>query len=450
MYDVLENLVEKKINCLDKGFVILVDCMPRLVPEKTADYAICQMARVSYGEGTKKISEDRSLIRYLMRHAHSSPYESVNFKFYMKLPIFVARQIVRTRTACLASDVEIYTNAKKIKVADFYKKWQKTYNHTKLSKIKVLMLTETNNTFSYTNINDIWENGEKEVLEVELYNNYKIKMTKNHLCYTEKGWLTLEQAVNPQIRANNVVTWKENHPGFAVIENNKVKFYKIKTIKYTGFEKVYDLEVVGPYHNFVANGFVVHNSINEISARYSILKEEFHYPDKENIKHQSKTNKQGGEDIVEDTVADTFLANLHETCDENYDIYQKFLTEDVSREQARMILPLNIFTEWFWCINLHNLFHFLALRCDSHAQFETRVYAEAMLSLIKPIVPFAVEAWEDYHDHRSAIKLTRLEIEAIQSSLAGKTVKMIECDNKREQAEWVEKAKKIGLIVDNF
>ena len=100
-------------------------------------------------------------------------------------------------------------------------------------------------------------------------------------------------------------------------------------------------------------------------------------------------------------------------------------------------------------IDVKNLLHFLALRCDSHAQYETRVFADAILDLIKPIIPITVEAWDDYHDYRGAVKLTRLEIESIKSMLEGKMVAPLNSDNKREQLEWIEKAAKLGLCVSN-
>lgn len=290
MYDVLENLPTREIKCLDLGFVELVDVMPRLVPEaqKTADYAIVQAARVSYGDGTKSVNEDRGLIRYLMRHVHTTPFEMIEFKFHCKMPIFVARQWIRHRTA----------------------------------------------------------------------------------------------------------------------------------------------------------------NVNEYSGRYSIMKDEFYRPDVDNVRKQSKTNKQGGDSLIEQTTAQDFLALLDKTCIETYQIYEKYINEGVTREQARMILPLNLYTEWYWKIDLHNLFHFLGLRCDTHAQWEIRVFAEAMLSLIQPIVPVAVEAWNDYHDHRQAMKLTRLEMDAIRRTFAGQKVQPLDSDNKREQTEWIDKAARMGLIVE--
>lgn len=290
-HDVLENVSERKIDCLDHGHVRLVDSMPRLVPEdqKTADYAIVQSARVSYGDGTKSVNEDRGLIRYLMRHTHTTPFEMIEFKFHCKMPIFIARQWIRHRTA----------------------------------------------------------------------------------------------------------------------------------------------------------------NVNEYSGRYSVMKDEFYTPDEDKVMYQSKENKQGGDSIVDSYVAKSFVESINDHNTSSYDLYQNALDSGISREQARTVLPLNLYTEWYWKIDLHNLFHFLSLRCDSHAQWEIRVFADAMLSLIKPIVPLAVEAWEDYHNHRGGKKLTRLEIESIKKSLNGSKVFPLNSDNKREQLEWIEKANALGLKVDD-
>jgi thymidylate synthase (FAD) len=289
MYDVLQNLTENYIHCLDKGFVGLIDVMPRLVPEdqKTADFAIVQMARVSFGSGTKTVNEDRGLIRYLMRHTHTTPFEGVEFKFHCKMPIFVARQWIRHRTA----------------------------------------------------------------------------------------------------------------------------------------------------------------NVNEVSGRYSVLKDEFYIPQQEEVRQQSKTNKQGSEVPVDEGTAGDFLGFLNGVCVRSYEKYTQFIEAGIGKEQARMCLPLNLYTEWYWKIDLHNLFHFLGLRCDSHAQKEIRVFADAMLALITPIVPVAVEAWNDYHPYRGAVKLSRLEIEAIKNSLKGSLVKALDSDNKREQAEWAEKVKLFNFYV---
>jgi len=201
---------------------------------------------------------------------------------------------------------------------------------------------------------------------------------------------------------------------------------------------------------FVARQWIRHRTanVNEISGRYSVLKDDFYFPEVDNLRKQSKTNKQGGDENIDVETAKDFLAYLDEACICSYQTYEKYLEEGISREQARMILPVNLYTEWYWKIDLHNLFHFLGLRCDKHAQWEIRVFAEGMLHLIEPVVPWAVEAWNDYHDHRGAIKVTRLEIEAIRKAMGGLKVGRLDSENKREQAEWVDKAARLGLQVD--
>jgi thymidylate synthase (FAD) len=292
MHDVLTNVSEKTIKCLDKGHVTILDVMPRLVPDdrKTADYAIVQAARVSYGDGTKTVNEDRGLIRYLLRHKHTTPFEMIEFKFSVKLPIFIARQMVRHRTA----------------------------------------------------------------------------------------------------------------------------------------------------------------NLNEYSGRYSMMKDEFYKPEIENVRQQSSVNKQGGSGSINETDASGFIEKIDFICNQSYEEYEKAIQNGVAREQARMLLPVNLYTEWYWKVDLHNLLHFLALRCDAHAQWEIRVFANAMLELIKPIVPWAVEAWEDYHEHRGAIRLTKLEVDAMVSSLGGISVNSLKTDNKREQEEWKTKAAMLGLSVGNI
>lgn len=292
-YDIMQNLKQKTISCLDHGHVTLVDVMPRLSPDghTTADYAIVQSARVSYGDGTKTLNEDRGLIRYLMRHSHTTPFEMCEFKFHCKMPIFIARQWIRHRTA----------------------------------------------------------------------------------------------------------------------------------------------------------------NVNEYSGRYSILKDEFFIPD--SARQQSLHNKQGGEQKLDNATSQQFSEYLSSFCQTAYSHYEDLLNRGVSRELARISLPINLYTEWYWKIDLHNLFHFLSLRCDGHAQYEIRVFADAMLDLIRPIVPIAVEAWEDYSDHRGGIKLTKLEVESIRLHMQKlkevdptlvKTCS-INSENKRECQEWAEKAVRLGF-----
>lgn len=275
--DVMHGDLRWEIPVHDHGFVALVDAMPRLVPEgQTADSAIVQAARVSYGDGTKKVNEDRGLIRYLLRHRHTTPFEMVEFKFHVAMPIFIARQWIRHRTA----------------------------------------------------------------------------------------------------------------------------------------------------------------NVNEYSARYSIVQDRFYRPSIENVRKQSTTNRQGGDEPIEVGTAEDFL-KLLEDSEALYERYLGLTEQGVAREIARAALPVSVYTEWYWKCDLHNILHFLSLRMDPHAQIEIQDYATAMYDLIRGIVPVTCEAFEDYKT--GAMQLTRLEIESIRSG------KPLESENKRERAEWDEKRKRLGL-----
>lgn len=277
MRDVMDGCGRWEIKVHDYGLVALLDVMPRLAPAgKTADFAIVQAARVSYGAGTKQVNEDRGLIRYLARHRHSTPFEMVEFKFHHVMPIFVARQWIRHRTA----------------------------------------------------------------------------------------------------------------------------------------------------------------NVNEYSARYSVVRDRFYHPDAANIRQQSASNRQGGEESIDALTAQQFLDHL-DAVERQYQEYEKHIAAGVSRELARIALPVSVYTEWYWKCDLHNIFRFLSLRMDEHAQREIRDYANAMFALVQPIVPIAAEAFADYD--LGGMHLSRLEIDAMRSG------EPIATANKREMAEWEEKRKKLGL-----
>ncbi|MEL6648314.1 MAG: FAD-dependent thymidylate synthase [Pseudomonadota bacterium] len=242
---------------LDHGFVRVVDYMGD-------DSAICQAARVSYGKGTKSVQNDEGLIRYLMRHWHSTPFEMCEIKLHVKLPVFVARQWIRHRTA----------------------------------------------------------------------------------------------------------------------------------------------------------------NVNEYSARYSILDREFYIPAPEHIAAQSVVNNQGrGEALTGDEAA-RVLEILKADSARSYDHYEEMINQDgqqgLARELARMNLPANIYTQWYWKVDLHNLLHFLRLRADAHAQYEIRVYAEAMCEIVADWVPFAYAAFADYRLGGASMSATALE--CVRRMLKGEDV----------------------------
>jgi thymidylate synthase (FAD) len=237
---------------LSHGFVALVDYMGD-------DAAIVQAARVSYGRGTKTVRDDRGLIRYLMRHRHTTPFEMVELKFLVRLPIFVARQFIRHRTG----------------------------------------------------------------------------------------------------------------------------------------------------------------SFNEASARYSIVPDEYELLPPEAIRRQSTRNRQGrGEALPPETVTQ-FRDDLDRVSREAYAAYEKALAAGVAREVARLILPVSYYTQWYWKTNLWNLFHFLSLRLDLHAQEEIRGYAAEIARLGRLVAPIAFEAFEEFEVR--GLVLTQRERTAVRALLDGKS-----------------------------
>ena len=249
----MTQIPEDAIKCLDKGFVRLVDSMG-------GDDAIVQAARVSYGQGTSKVSQDRGLIRYLMRHRHTTPFEMVEFKFHCKMPIFVARQWVRHRTA----------------------------------------------------------------------------------------------------------------------------------------------------------------NINEYSLRYSEARDEFYYPDPEHIQFQSAFNKQGRMGEVPEDLKQKVQNYFKEISEKSFGIYLELNEAGVARELARAILPVNLYTEWYWKNDLHNLLHFIGLRSDSHAQYEIRVFSDAMADSVKAVAPFAWEAYQDYVV--KGMRFSRIEQSLLEKQLPSRVV----------------------------
>jgi thymidylate synthase (FAD) len=237
---------------LTHGFVALVDYMGN-------DAAIVQAARVSYGQGTKTVRDDRGLIRYLMRHRHTTPFEMVEYKFLVRLPIFVARQWIRHRAS----------------------------------------------------------------------------------------------------------------------------------------------------------------STNEFSARYSIMSDEYEVPPADEVRHQSTRNRQGRGEPLPPEIVDRFRSDLDEVSKQAYAAYTRALEGGVARETARLVLPVAYYTQWYWKINLHNLFHFLSLRLDPHAQEEIRLYAAELARLAQLVAPVAFEAFEEFQIE--GLSLGRREQQAIRALLEGKT-----------------------------
>ncbi len=702
---------------LSHGFVALVDYMGN-------DAAIVQAARVSYGQGTRSVRDDRGLIRYLMRHRHTTPFEMVEYKFLVRLPIFVARQWIRHRTACLAEGTQVIFDlpggtsrggrrAYALRIEDVWRKFQPTRNKAvrhqrnpffrreRVQGMLLRQLDEETRQFHHTRVVDVTRNGLKPVFRMTLDDGKWIECTADHRFLFEDGWSSLaaktglrevsgravwsdadyqvcvngtelvrpamyqdrawlereyvlaQRSVRDLAEACGVIPetithwirrfelpgqaskihhfsvgnaysslrgptkgirlhramrgdgtepyvskeWLEsqwvghglsagqiaklcgaslstirkwlriheltNHPGHdsngcfrpghapwnrgatyrlgprpmspvrlatirAARAGSSSNFWKggtsteregiarwttqiarsihernhwtcqlchrqrstlhahhivpvwadigrardasnlttlcdechrevhqdeaayvellggppvaapwvrkprvawnrltvgrmarIEKFEFVGDRMTYDLEVEGPSHNFVANGIVTHNSVNEYSARYSIVPDEYEIPPESEVRHQSSRNRQGrGEPLAHDVV-EQFRTDLERIAKDSYAAYSRALEAGVARETARLVLPVAYYTQWYWKCNLWNLFHFLSLRLDPHAQEEIRLYAAEMAKIARLVAPIAYEAFEEFT--LSALTLSRQEQVAVHALLDGKT-----------------------------
>jgi thymidylate synthase (FAD) len=173
---------------------------------------------------------------------------------------------------------------------------------------------------------------------------------------------------------------------------------------------------------FVARQWVRHRTanINEYSLRYSEARDEFYFPDPEHIQFQSALNKQGRSGEVPLELKQKVLDYFKEISERSFTMYQELNEEGIARELARSLLPVNIYTEWYWKNDLHNLLHFIGLRSDSHAQYEIRVYSDAMAVSVKAVAPFAWEAYQDYVVH--GMRFSRIEQNLLEKQLPPRVV----------------------------
>lgn len=193
---------------------------------------------------------------------------------------------------------------------------------------------------------------------------------------------------------------------------------KIEDISFVGEEMTYDLAVSGPYHNFVANGFIVHNSINMFSQRYSVVPNEFYVPEAENLNLQSHKNHQSrSEEVLDTSKADSVIEGMRAFFHEANTLYDSYIAQDMAKELSRIVLPQAVYTQFVWKMDLRNLLHFLHLRLAEEAQYETRRYAEAMYRLIQPRFPITCKVWEETVRH--AVSLTADEVVHVRSIMEG-------------------------------
>ena len=422
---------------LDHGFVALVDYMG-------TDDSVERAARVSYGYGTRRVSATRGLIRYLRRHLHTTPSEMVEFKFHCAMPMFVARQWIRHRTACLAEGTEAYFDLPgaearggrklyKLPIEEIWERFQPTRNKARpdqqrnpfsrrdrVQQIKLRQVDEDTLALQHTRIVDVYRNGVKPVFRMVLEDGKSIEATSDHRFLFAKGWDTLRGATGLRETGGRAV-WRQGdyfvQVNGAAEKRDWTWFHKAKLVRVSRFEYVceretYDLEVEGPHHNFVANGIVTHNSVNEYSGRYSLMPLLFYSPEQDQFSLQSATSNQGRApgSVTPEFYRDA-MRRWEKVRSQAAGDYGWLVGENVARELARIDLPLSTYTQWYWKIDLHNLLHFLTLRVDDHAQWEIQEYGRVIAGMVKRVAPLSYEAWVDYQVMGD--KLSHGEIQAL-------------------------------------
>ena len=437
---------------LDHGFVSLVDYMG-------TDDSVERAARVSYGYGTRKVSATRGLVRYLRRHLHTTPSEMVEFKFHCAMPMFVARQWIRHRTACLAEGTEVHFDPpdaeargrrqrQRLPIEEIWRRFQPSRSrrpdrqrspHCRRDRVKEMKLRQVDEdtlAFQHTRIVDVYRNGLKPVFRMVLEDGKSIEATADHRFLFAGGWDTLRGAAGLRETGGRAL-WR--HGDYLVHVNgaaekldwnrvhHRTRLVRVNRFEYVGERETYDLEVEGPHHNFVANGIVTHNSVNEYSGRYSLMPLLFYSPEQDQFSFQSATSNQGR---APGSVGTEFYREATRRWDDvraqAASDYGWLVGENVARELARIDLPLSTYTQWYWKIDLHNLLHFLTLRVDDHAQWEIQEYGRVMAGMVKRVAPLSYEAWVDYQvmgdklSHGEIMALSRL-VSADADGLAART-----------------------------
>lgn len=453
----LDQILGSPFPILDDGFIRVVDYMG-------SDKSIVQAARVSYGEGTKQVSQDRGLIRYLMRHHHTTPFEMCDIKLHVRVPMDCWRQWIRHRTACLAEGTEIYFDLLgdiehrgdqlyKLKIEEIWKRFEPACNRQPLDKqknplfkreqiqqMRLRQVNEDTGRIQHTRIVNVYQNGVKPVFRMTLTDGKQIEATADHRFLFSNGWHTLHAATGLYEKAGKAIWNTGDHfvyvngvevevpalyqnrdwldSGYNGQKVTMAKQVRVERFEFAGHKETYDLEVEGPYHNFVANGMVTHNSVNEYSTRYSIAIDAAQTTEPSQWRLQAGGNRQGSEGTLEPEVGAVFTQKEQDLLRVSRQIYEERLEAGIAREQARKDLPLSTYTEAYWKVNLHNLLHFLRLRMDDHAQWEIRQYA---LTIGHEIVSrWCPIAWQAFLDYRvQALSLTRLDWEIIRAIQSG-------------------------------
>ena len=347
-------------------------------------------------------------VRWLLREGHGSPFEHNLLTFYFEVPVFISRQIVKYRHSCLAGDTKIYFESSNGNVywktiADHWEDWHNgiktesklgTPFRRHLPSVRnatVRSINEKTLRKELSSVNDVVKSGEKEVFEVHSTSGQSVTASADHLFYTPKGWRRLKEM---QV-GDEVYFQGRGFPGVTP-ETRAVRAEAITSIESRGVQMTYDLCLDAPHHNFFANGYVVHNSINEVSGRYSVLDTTFYVPDSQRPlvqygKPGDYTFEDGGADLRFESVGELKNAAIEASAR-----YKYLLDSGVAREVARMCLPVNIYSQMVVSANLRSWLHFVAQRANeapSHGQYEIAMVADQVGLYIQELFP---NVWQEF------------------------------------------------------
>ena len=389
---------QDRIDVLDDGFVRLDGAM-------ADDLSVVNAARVSFGVRKEAMEErDEGLIRFLMRESHGTPFEHNAFRFHVRCPIFVAREWFRHRVGCLAGEsrvafarpTEHVDEVWSRRIADLHAAWTGA-DRDELANAPLRVLDEGGGSFTTGRIADVVASGVRPVYDVALADGKQLAMTADHRVLTPGGWRTLREAVGlvgdcERAVATRAVDLLVNGVAAPPAPGRRglrllAHPVPVERVVYRGDEETFDLCVEGPWHNFVANGIVVHNSFNELSGRYTELPEAFYVPAPEDVRTQ--VGKPGAYtfETVPDDVGERSRGRMTDAYSAAYGTYRALLDDGVAKEVARAVLPVGIYTEFWWTLNARSIMHFLGLRNAETAQREIRRYAEAVEELFSTRMP---------------------------------------------------------------
>ncbi|MEA2460443.1 MAG: hypothetical protein QOH90_620 [Actinomycetota bacterium] len=398
---------ENELLVFDHGFVRLDDSM-------ATDLSVVNSARVSFAVRQDMMEErDKGLIKFLMRERHGSPFEHNSFRFHIRTPIFVAREWFRHRIGCLTGDAEVtFVNntgavAFTKTMEELWMQWHGDGSPKALERVKQMelrILNEASGVFETGHISDVVDKGEQPVYRVVLRDGKRLRATENHRLFTSDGWATLRDAVGlvgsgPKARRTRAADLMVNgRVAYADADAEVLVAHPVEVVAvdYVGVEQTYDLCVEGPWHNFVANGIVVHNSFNEESARYHKLSDDFYVPEPGAVRSQAGKPGAYFFEPAGEELADETRGTFNRIYKDLFAEYEALLEKGVAKELARAILPFGIYTQFYWTLNARSLMNFLSLRNSETAQYEIRVYAEAVERFFAEKMPITHECFVEF------------------------------------------------------